>query len=209
MRLKPCTGLLLVLVSAAVMGGCSNKLKSENALLMQENESLRGQLADRNSALEAANDELRDKSMQLSQLKERGPGAGGGLSGFENIPGVTGSIGAGQVTASIEGDVLFDSGRTVLKANAKKSLDSVAGVLNSTYAGHTIRVEGHTDTDPIKKSGYTSNYHLGFERAYAVREYLISKGISPKRISLSSFGPDQPKSSKQQSRRVEITVQLQ
>jgi len=209
MRMKPCTGLLVVLVSAAVMGGCSNKLKSENQLLAQENESLRSQLNDRNAALEAANQELREKSMQLSAAKERGPGTSGGLTGFEGIEGVTGQVGVGEVTASVEGDVLFDSGRASLKSTAKKSLDSVAGVLNSTYAGHSIRVEGHTDTDPIKKSGYTSNYHLGFERAYAVREYLISKGVSSKRIYLASFGPDQPQTSKQKSRRVEITVLLQ
>jgi chemotaxis protein MotB len=191
------------------MGGCSNKMKSENQLLMQENESLRGQLADRNAALEAANDELREKSMQLSQARERGPGASGGLTGFEGIEGVTGTMGAGEVTASMESDVLFDSGRATLKANAKKSLDSVANVLNSNYAGQSLRIEGHTDTDPIKKSGHKSNYHLGFERAYAVREYLVSKGVAAKRISLASFGPDQPKGNKQQSRRVEVTVLLQ
>ncbi len=209
MRVNRCTGLVLVLVSAALMGGCNNKLKSENALLAQENESLRSQLSDRNAALEAANAELRDKSMQLAEMKNRGPGAGGGLTGFEGIEGVTGQTGVGEVTASVEGDVLFDSGRATLKSSAKKSLDSVASVLNSTYAGHSIRIEGHTDSDPIKKSGHKSNYHLGFERAYAVREYLISKGVASNRIYLASFGPDQPKGNKQQSRRVEITVLLQ
>ena len=209
MRVKRCTGLLMVLVSAALLGGCNNKLKSENELLAQENESLRAQLNDRNAALEAANLELRDKSMQLTDLKNRGPGASDGLSGFQGIDGVTGSVGVGEVTASVEGDFLFDSGRATLKTTAKKSLDSVAGVLNSTYSGQSIRIEGHTDTDPIKKSGHKSNYHLGFERAYAVREYLISKGVSANRIYLASFGPDQPKTNKQQSRRVEITVLLQ
>jgi chemotaxis protein MotB len=209
MRVKPCAGLLLVLVSAALLGGCNNKLKSENDLLAQENESLRGQLNDRNMALESANQELREKSMQLSEARERGPGTSDGLSGFQGIDGVTGSVGAGEVTASVEGDFLFDSGRATLKTTAKRSLDSVAGVLNSSYAGQSIRIEGHTDADPIKKSGHKSNYHLGFERAYAVREYLISKGVSPNRIYLASFGPDQPKTNKQQSRRVEITVLLQ
>ena len=129
-------------------------------------------------------------------------------TGFENIPGVTGSASAGEVTASVESDLLFDSGKATLKSNAKKSLDQVASVLNSTYGSATIRVAGHTDSDPIRKSGHKSNYHLGFERAFAVRDYLISKGVSSNRVSLASYGPDIPKGSKPQSRRVEIVVVL-
>ena len=86
------------------------------------------------------------------------------------------------------------------------TLDQVAGVLNSTHAGRTIRIAGHTDTDPIRKSGYKSNYHLGFERGFAVREYLISRGVAADRVYLASHGPDEPQGSKAQSRRVEIVV---
>jgi chemotaxis protein MotB len=121
---------------------------------------------------------------------------------------VTGTMGAGEVTASLDSDVLFDSGKTTLKPTARQSLDKVAAVLNSTYGGRSIRIAGHTDTDPIRKSGFKSNYHLGFERAFAVREYLISKGVPSNRIHLASFGPDLPRGSKAQSRRVEIVVVL-
>jgi chemotaxis protein MotB len=198
---------LALLVAAAVMtmGGCKNSLKQEKAMLEQENESLKNQLADRNKALEDCNAELRAREQQLSQLR-RGEGGGERRTGFEGIPGVTGSIGAGEVTASVSSDLLFDSGKATLKASAKKSLDQVASVLNSTYSGKSIRVAGHTDTDPIKKSGYKSNDHLGFERAYAVKEYLISKGVDPKRLYLASYGPNVPRGNKAQSRRVEIVV---
>ena len=112
----------------------------------------------------------------------------------------------GNVDIAVEGDVLFDSGKTTLKASAKKSLDQIAQVLKTTYAGKEIVIEGHTDTDPIKRSGFKTNYHLGFERAFAVREFLISKGVTAERISLSSFGPNQPLGSKAKSRRVEVVV---
>ena len=200
-RMMVVMGLIAVSMG---MTGCKNSMKTENANLTAENQSLRDQLADRNKALEDCNSELRSREQQLAEMRRGGSGSTG--TGFENIPGVTGSYNAGEVTASVQGDLLFDSGKTTLKSSAKKSLDAVASVLNSTYSGANIRIAGHTDSDPIKKSGFKSNYHLGFERAWAVREYLISKGISAKRLSLASHGPDVPKSSKPQSRRVEIVV---
>ena len=106
----------------------------------------------------------------------------------------------------IAGDVLFDSGSVTLKASAKKSLDSVAGVLNSTYGSHNIRVEGYTDTDPITKSGWKPNERLSAERAMAVEAYLVSKGVSNGRVYSAAFGPANAKNSKKDSRRVEIVI---
>ncbi len=203
------------LVTASMtLTGCDSKLKKENASLTDEVNGLRSQLADRNKALEDCNNDVRSKDQQLATLRrdmEGGKGAGTGSlgnTGFEGIVGVIATASAGQVTASVESDLLFDSGKTTLKSSAKKSLDQVAGVLNAQYGGQTIRVVGYTDTDPIVKSGFKSNYHLGFDRAYAVREYLISKGVSSKRLSLASYGPDAPKGTKAQSRRVEVVVVL-
>ena len=125
---------------------------------------------------------------------------------FTGIEGVTASQVGNELHVSIEGDVLFDSGKTALKENAKKSLDKVAAILKDKYAGKYIRVAGFTDTDPIKKSGFKDNYYLGFDRAYSVREYIIKKGLEGNVISLSSFGPDVPLKTKAQSRRVEVIV---
>lgn len=201
------TGLLL---TAMTMAGCSNRLKEENAMLTEEVGVLRNQLADRNAALESCNQELRSRDQQLAQLRremqEQQQQAAAQRTGFEGIEGVSGIVGAGEITALVDSDLLFDSGRSTLKASAKRSLDAVASVLNSSYAGKRIRIAGHSDSDPIRKSGYKSNYHLGFERAYAVREYLASKGVSPNRMHIASYGPDVPKGSKAQSRRVEIVV---
>ena len=79
-------------------------------------------------------------------------------------------------------------------------LDAVASVLIGSYAGKTIRVGGHTDRDPIRKSGFKSNYHLGFERGYAVRDYLVKKGVASERIYLASYGPNRPRGTKSKSR---------
>jgi len=197
-----------LLMAAAGSGGCKNSLKDQNASLNNEMTDLRSQLAERTQALDSCNTEKRALETQLAEMRRGGGGAVDGKSGFENIDGVKGSIGAGEVTAAVEGDMLFDSGKTTLKSSAKKSLDQVAGVLNSTYGGKDIRIAGHTDTDPIKKSGFKSNYHLAFERGFAVREYLASKGVAGNRMYLASYGPDVPRGNKQQSRRVEVVVVL-
>ena len=107
---------------------------------------------------------------------------------------------------AVASDVLFPSGKTTLRGGAKQSLDQVASVLGRSYAEHFVRIEGYTDTDPIRKSGHRSNYHLGFERAYAVRDYLISRGVDADRVSVASYGPSRALSTKAASRRVEIVV---
>jgi chemotaxis protein MotB len=201
--------LLVLPATIALLAGCSNEIKHRNALLTRENEDLRAQLGERNAALADAQQELRDKELELAAMRREQETAQQPLAqvtGFEQIPNVSTAYGAGEVTVAVESDVLFSSGKASLKSSAKRSLDDVAAVLNRSYADQFIRVEGHTDTDPIRKSGYRSNYHLGFERAYAVRDYLVSRGVAPNRISVASHGPDQPLGSKAASRRVEIVV---
>ena len=74
-------------------------------------------------------------------------------------------------------------------------------------SSRSVRIEGYTDTDPVRsKSAHKSNYNLVYERAYAVRDYLIKRAITKDRISLASCGPDKPLGSKSQSHRVEIVV---
>ena len=201
---------LVLLVSATALAGCNNDAKDQNALLMDENQSLRSLLEDRDAALESAHGELREKNLRIADLERQTADASGSgpVDPFGGIAGVTGSVGAGEVKATVESDVLFDSGKATLKPQAKTSLGQVASILNSDYSGKTIRIGGHTDTDPIRKSGYKSNYHLGFERAFAVRDLLISQGVSASRIYLASHGPHEPRGTKQQSRRVEIVVLL-
>ena len=200
---------LLIVPAVCLLAGCGADIKQQNGLLRQENEDLRMQLSERNTALTDTRQELRARELELSQLNRDAEYAQPPLAqvtGFEHIPNVSAAYGAGEVTVAVESDVLFSSGKTTVKAAAKQSLDQVATVLNRSYVDALIRIEGHTDSDPIRKSGFTTNYHLGFERAYAVREYLITRGVGAGRISLASHGPDQPRSTKDASRRVEIVV---
>jgi flagellar motor protein MotB len=187
---------------AIALTGC--KSQPDAASLQSENESLRAELAQKNAALEASE---RERAAAEARAGDAGKTAAKGDTGFEDAgEGATVKRDSEGVRVTLEGDVLFDSGKASLKDSAKKTLAKVASVLKEKYAGKAIRVAGFTDTDPIKKSNYKSNYHLGFDRAFEVREYLIAKGVDAKTISLSSYGPDRPEKTKAQSRRVELLV---
>jgi outer membrane protein OmpA-like peptidoglycan-associated protein len=112
----------------------------------------------------------------------------------------------GDLRASIAGNVLFDSGQATVKTSARKELDRIASKLNGAYRGAAIRIEGHTDSDPIRRSKWSSNEALSQARADAVKKYLVSKGVSASRLESIGYGSSQPKGTKASSRRVEIVV---
>ena len=159
-----------------------------------------------NGELRSANAEVREWKEKYSNAEDEFAPSPGPAGGFDGITGVTATYGPNDVTVSVEGDVLFDSGRTSLKPDARSALDRVAQVLRTQYAGNAIIIAGHTDSDPIRKSGHKSNYHLGFERGWSVRKFLTEKGISSDDIAVMSYGPDRPMGNAQKSRRVEIVV---
>ncbi|MCM8819234.1 MAG: OmpA family protein [Candidatus Omnitrophica bacterium] len=109
-------------------------------------------------------------------------------------------------------EVLFDSGKAVLKKESLPILDKVAKILKEEVPENNIGIEGHTDNQPIKYSGWKSNWELSVHRALSVLHYLESKGIDPQRLSASGFGPYKPVASnataegRQLNRRVEIVI---
>ena len=213
MRCKHLIGLG-ALAGVLLLVGCDNNSKDRMSLLEQENTELRDQLSERDRALEATNSDLREanrllreqEDMYASQPVAASTGSVSTPTAFDGIEGVSTSTSGREVTITVASDVLFDSGRTTLKKNAKRSLDQVADVLRTRYNGRPVQVIGHTDTDPIRKSGYKSNYHLGFERGWAVRKYLVDQGVTGTNMAIISFGPDRPMGSASTSRRVEIVV---
>lgn len=108
--------------------------------------------------------------------------------------------------------VLFDSGKAKLRRESFSILDKVAGVLKSKLSENNIGIEGHTDNQPIKFSGWKSNWELSAYRALSVLHYLESKGITAGRLSAIGYGEFRPvasndtKEGQQLNRRVEIVV---
>ncbi len=203
---------------AVALGGCSHGAKDRAALLEDENFELRSQnqqlRASLNQTEQARNlldQELRAAQAEKARLEleasRMGPAYANANTGFEGMAGVsTSTNAAGEVVVAVAGDVLFDSGKVDLKSTAKKTLDDIASVLNNRYGGRMIRIAGHTDSDPIRKSKWGTNERLSAERALAVEAYLAQRGVNENRMYAAAFGPAQPKGSKKDSRRVEIVV---
>lgn len=109
-------------------------------------------------------------------------------------------------------DILFDSGKDAIKPEAFATLDKVTRVLNENLSDFTIGVEGHTDTQPIKFSGWKSNWELSAHRALSVLYYLAQGGVSEGRLSAIGYGEFRPVASNEDkegmrlNRRVEIIV---
>jgi len=104
-------------------------------------------------------------------------------------------------------DVLFSTGHYQLTPDAKMALAKMAGVLLA-YPGLKVEVDGYTDstgTDEI-------NQTLSDKRAEAVRNFLVSQGVSPDTITSQGFGSANPVASndsaqgRQMNRRVDMIV---
>jgi chemotaxis protein MotB len=184
------------------LGGCASTGGGNEDALLRENRELRDRVIAQQGALDSA-------SARIAALEDENGriAANTRETGFGNIKGVSTSVNAkGEVVVAIAGDVLFASGKVDLKNASKSTLDRVAGVLNSTYANNSIRIEGYTDSDPIKKSKWGTNERLSAERALAVETYLVKKGIKNDRVYSAAFGTAKSKPTKQASRRVEIVI---
>ena len=104
-----------------------------------------------------------------------------------------------QVTVSREGlwlevnirsDVLFASGSAALSTPAREAIDQLATVLRELP--NELRVEGHTDNQPIASALYPSNWELSGARAASVIRLLEGRGVDPRRRAAIGFGDKRP-----------------
>ncbi len=104
-------------------------------------------------------------------------------------------------------DVLFDTGRYTLKPGAREKLAKISGIVLA-HPGLKLEVEGHTDS----VGGDDYNQKLSEQRAAAVRDFLVSQGVSSNLVTAKGFGKAQPVASndtaagRQRNRRVEMVV---
>ena len=119
-------------------------------------------------------------------------GGGAGAAGAGTAPGaLSGSTAAPnspQYFSEAIGDrVLFAVDTSTLTPEGKTILDGQARWLlaNSDY---NAIIEGHADEQGTREY----NLALGFRRANAVREYLVSQGVPAGRLEVTSYGKERP-----------------
>jgi len=119
----------------------------------------------------------------------------------------------GLVVRVLTDDLLFDSGKAMLKPTAEPILASVAGFIRTTQrVTNDVRVEGNTDNVPISNAAFTSNWELSAARATAVLESLLQHGIAARRLSATAYADQRPLTTngsatgRSTNRRVELVV---
>lgn len=93
---------------------------------------------------------------------------------------------AAKFTGAIKG-INFATGSAKILAGSFKVLDRAVKVL-AEFPELRLRIEGHTDST----GSADLNRTLSQQRAEAVRDYLVKKGIAADRLQAAGFGPDKP-----------------
>lgn len=134
-----------------------------------------------------------------------------GFTGMAGVDAITTS--SGDIVVRISNEVTFSSGKATLTQNGKSTLRTVARELVAEHGGKEFWIEGHTDTDPIRKSNWANNRELSYARASAVHSFLVEECGVPddacRVVAAGQYGPVDPgtsKSAKAKNRRVQIVV---
>jgi len=194
--------LLLLIVAVGCNDPCegmveADQLTSAESRIAQLEAELDQAARDRaaaEDAILALKSEKDGLAQKLAGLEKADPG-----DGWKSVPG--------GAMITIEGTVLFDSGKAKLKSSAQGTLQQIAGAIREKFTGHDIYVFGHTDNDPIKVSGWKDNEELSCQRALSVVRHLRGLGLDQD-MCAGGWGEQRPvsgdKSAKRANRRVEI-----
>mgnify|MGYP002626571715 CR=1 FL=1 len=116
------------------------------------------------------------------------------------------------VLLTMNGALLFDSGKADIKPEAEALVDKIGNIL-MRYATSTIEVEGHTDNVPIHNAQFADNDELSSARATSVFHYLIDNTtLDPAHIKHSGRGEYIPVADnstpegRAKNRRVEVKI---
>ncbi len=115
-------------------------------------------------------------------------------------------IGRGQL--HIMDRVFFKPGSRDIEEKSYALLDNVVAVLVAHPEIKKIVIEGHTDS----RGSAVQNHRLSRERADAVRNYLIERGVSPARVTAEGYGEERPvapnetEEGREKNRRVDFRI---
>ena len=117
-----------------------------------------------------------------------------------------------------QSEVLFPKASADLNDDGKVEMLKLADALKQLEQeipadiAWVLRVDGHTDSDPIQSAQFKSNWELSAARAIAVVNFLIDNGVSPQHLVAAGFGEFQPidpgstEEAKSRNRRIELKL---
>jgi chemotaxis protein MotB len=179
-------------------------------LLNQQIAALRRQIGALEDALEASENRDRESETRIADLGQRLNVALARrvqeLSRFRsNFFGELRRVLGNREDIRIVGDrfvfqaeVFFASGSADLNPDGQLQLNKLADALRQLTTqipsdiNWVLRIDGHTDINPISTPVFASNWELSSARAISVVKYLISQNVPAKRLVAAGFGEYQP-----------------
>ncbi|MEQ8748016.1 peptidoglycan -binding protein [Pyruvatibacter sp.] len=179
-------------------------------LFNQQLAALRQQLASLEAALEAAEAKDKDSQAQIADLGRRLNSAlaqkvqelaRARSEFFGRLRTALGDRDDIQIVGDrfvFQSEVFFESGSADLNPAGQTELDKMATAIRE-IAGDVpddinwvLRIDGHSDSQPISTPEFPSNWHLSAGRAISVVRYLTAQGVPPNRLLAAGFGEFQP-----------------
>ena len=175
--------------------------------------------ADEAGALAAGMDNLQKRLDELEKQKKTAEARAAMFRSL--VDKLRSMVDAGQIKVTVRNgrmllvlpnDILFDSGKTELKAEGKDAIGKVAKVLAGMPDRHFL-VAGHTDNLRIKTKQFRSNWELSTERAVEVVRLLVDNGMKPNQVGAAGYAEYDPAADnataegQKLNRRIEIVVE--
>jgi outer membrane protein OmpA-like peptidoglycan-associated protein len=197
-------------IAEAVKAGVvvrDNQVKNTRAALSSTREQLKEERRDSN----AKSAEMEKTAEQLAVEKQARMTAESRLAGAMKDLATIAAVkeDARGVVITLSGSILFASNKFALLNSATVKLDQVAEALKAQGSDKQMVVEGHTDSQGSDRI----NQPLSLNRANAVRDYLVTRGVEANKITAVGMGSSHPlldnknSENRANNRRVEIVIQ--
>ena len=186
-----------------------SKISADLTARKNDLDKVQQELEQRNAHLANLEKVLQEQQSMVGSLRKKVADA---LLGFEN-EGLTVTQKNGKVYVSLEEQLLFKSGSTVVDPKGVSALKKLSGVLEQN-PDINVMIEGHTDDVPVKTgSAYKDNWDLSALRATSiVRILLEGSSVNPQRLTTAGRSQYQPidaaktTDARQKNRRTEIIL---
>jgi outer membrane protein OmpA-like peptidoglycan-associated protein len=197
-------------IAEAVKAGVvvrDTQVKNTKAALTSTREQLKEERRDSN----AKTAEIEKTADQLAAEKQARESAEAKLAGAMKDLATIAAIKEESrgLVITLSGSILFASNKFALLNTAMTKLDQVAEALKAQDSDRRMVVEGHTDSQGSDRI----NQPLSQNRAGAVRDYLVSRGVDSDKITAVGMGSSHPlldnknPENRANNRRVEIIIQ--
>lgn len=204
----------------------SDQALSQVELLNQQIAALRRQLATLEEALNASEQRDRESQAQIADLGRRLNAAlaqkvqelaryrSEFFGRLRKILGNRPDIEIVGDRFAMQSEIFFDSGSAEINPAGRADLQQIAEAVKQIASEipsdihWVLRVDGHTDANPINTAQYPSNWHLSSARAIEVVQFMVAQGVPPEHLVAAGFGEFQPLDPKdfKRNRRIEFKL---